>query len=60
MIKKILFASIIIVFLAIDWLEFHDLLEPKTLPEYMTGIVSIPIIVVMMMEILKGGVRNGR
>ena len=45
--KKIFLGSIILVLLVIDWFEFHDLFEPKTLPEYLTGIVSIPLFVIL-------------
>jgi hypothetical protein len=33
--------------LVIDFFEFHDVFEHKTLPEYLTGIVSIPILLLL-------------
>ena len=45
--KKVLIVSIILVLLFIDWFEFHDLFESKTLPEYLTLIVSIPLFIIL-------------
>jgi len=44
---------IIVTLLVIDFLEFHDLFEPKTLPEILTGLVSVPIVVLMGLDLLK-------
>ena len=43
---------IILTLLVIDLLEFHDLFEPKTIPELLTGLISIPIIILMGMDLL--------
>ena len=56
---KYLVGAMILVLLAIDWFEFHDLLEHKTLPEYLTGIVSIPILL-WLLGYLVGAVRIER
>jgi hypothetical protein len=52
---------IVVVLLLIDALEFHDLFEPKTLPEVLTGLISIPILVLMGLDLLqpsRGGPRQ--
>ena len=50
--RRIVVAVIMVTLVLIDGLEFHDLLEPKTLPEILTGLVSIPILVLMGMDVL--------
>ncbi len=47
--KKVLIAVVILALIVIDWLIFHDLLsgESYTVTEYLTGIVSIPIFVIL-------------
>ena len=50
--RAVIAVVIILTLLVIDLLEFHDLIEPKTLPEVLTGLVSIPIIVLMGMDLL--------
>jgi hypothetical protein len=59
-VRRIVVASIIVVLVVIDGLEFHDLFEPKTLPEILTGLVSIPILVLMTMDLLGVGRASGR
>ena len=44
---------IILTLLVIDFLEFHDLFEPKTLPEILTGLVSVPIVLLLGLDLLK-------
>jgi hypothetical protein len=51
-VRRIIAAVIIVALVVIDGLEFHDLLEPKTLPEILTGLVSIPILVLMSLDVL--------
>jgi hypothetical protein len=51
-VRAVIAVVIILTLLVIDLLEFHDLIEPKTLPEVLTGLVSIPIIVLMGMDLL--------
>ena len=58
--RRIAAAVIIVALVVIDGLEFHDLLEPKTPPEILTGLVSIPILVLMGMDLLGVGSRSGR
>jgi hypothetical protein len=50
--RRIVVAVIMVTLVLIDGLEFHDLLEPKTVPEILTGLVSIPILVLMGMDLL--------
>jgi len=54
-VRRIIAAVIIVALVVIDGLEFHDLFEPKTLPEILTGLVSIPILVLMGMDLLGVG-----
>ena len=51
--KRLVIVVVILVLVAIDWLEFHDLMEPKTLPEFLTGAVSIPIILLLIMDLFR-------
>ena len=40
-----------------DFLFFHDILKPGevlTLPQYLTGLLSIPVIVVSFLYLLRG------
>lgn len=53
--KRIVILVVILILLVIDWFEFHDPLEPKTLPEFLTGFVSIPIIVLLVMDLFARG-----
>jgi hypothetical protein len=49
--KKILSIVLILGFLFTDFLFFHDIFKPgetTTLPQYLTGILSIPIIVLSL------------
>ena len=50
--RKFVAATIILSLLLIDGLEFHDLFEPKTVTEVLTGLVSIPIMFMMVLELL--------
>ncbi len=52
--RRVLAIVIVVTVLMIDWFEFHDLFEPKTLPELLTGLVSIPIIILMAMDLFRG------
>jgi hypothetical protein len=53
--RKLVAFAIIVCLVVINGLEFHDLLEPKTLPEILTGIVSVPIIILMAADLLRNG-----
>ena len=47
--KKVLYIVLIVALLMIDFLIFHDFFsgESYTVTEYLTGIVSIPLIIVL-------------
>lgn len=53
--KKSLYIFLIVALLVLDWLAFHDILkgEPNTFAEYLMGIVSIPLLIVLMKLLLK-------
>lgn len=51
--RRLLIIGIILILLAIDWFEFHDLFEPKTLPEFLTGVVSIPVIILLGLDLFR-------
>jgi hypothetical protein len=53
--RRILAVVIILTLLAIDFLEFHDFFEPKTLSEILTALVSIPIVLLMGLDLLRSG-----
>jgi hypothetical protein len=49
---------LILGFLAVDCLFFHDLLKPgevTTLPQYMTGVLSVLVFAVCAQSLLKSG-----
>lgn len=53
--KKIVSIILILGFLFIDFLFFHDIFkagEITTLPQYLTGILSIPVILVALRVLL--------
>lgn len=55
--KKALAIVLIAGFLSVDFLFFHDILKPGevlTLPQYLTGVLSIPVIVVASLYLLRG------
>ncbi|HEX4774273.1 MAG TPA: hypothetical protein VH234_02040 [Candidatus Saccharimonadales bacterium] len=55
--KKAMYAVLILGFLFIDLLFFHDIFKPgevTTLPQYLTGILSIPVIIISLQSLLKG------
>jgi hypothetical protein len=60
--RRLVAVAIILCLLLIDALEFHDLAELKTLPEVLTGVISVPILVFMAMELLRneGALRRRR
>lgn len=47
--KQLLSIVLLLGFLFVDFLFFHDVFKPgetTTLPEYLTGVLSLPIIVI--------------
>ncbi len=50
--KQALIAVVILGLLAVNFFEFHDLFEHKTIPEYMTGILSVPILLLLLDQFL--------
>lgn len=54
--KKILYVMLIIGFLFVDFLFFHDIFKPgesTSLPQYLTGILSVPVIVISLQSLLQ-------
>ena len=55
--KKALAVTLIAGFLVVDFLFFHDILKPGeviTFPQYLTGLLSIPVIVVAGLYLIRG------
>jgi hypothetical protein len=55
--KKALAVMLIIGFLLVDFLFFHDVLKPGesiTFPQYLTGLLSIPVILVAGLYLIRG------
>ena len=55
--KKALAIVLIVGFLSVDFLFFHDILKPGeiiTIPQYLTGLLSIPVVVVAFLYLLRG------
>ena len=58
--KKALALALILGFLFVDFLFFHDALKPGevvTFPQYLTGVLSIPVVLISAYFLLRG---NGR
>jgi hypothetical protein len=50
-------AVLILGFLFVDFLFFHDMLKPgeqTTLPQYLTGLLSIPVLLLAAQELIRG------
>ena len=55
--KKALAVALIVGFLLVDFLFFHDIVkagEAVTFPQYLTGVVSIPLLVISALYLLRG------
>lgn len=54
--RRALDIGLIVGFLAVDFLFFHDLLKPgevTTLPQYLTGLLSISVLAICGQSLLK-------
>ncbi|HUY85303.1 MAG TPA: hypothetical protein VMU97_02195 [Candidatus Dormibacteraeota bacterium] len=54
--RKLVGVVLILGFLVVDFLFFHDAFKPGeviTLPQYLTGILSIPVFVISVQTLLK-------
>jgi hypothetical protein len=54
--RRALDVGLIVGFLAVDFLFFHDLLKPgevTTLPQYMTGVLSVAVLAICGQSLLK-------
>ena len=54
--KKIISIILIVGFLFVDFLFFHDIFKPgetTSIAQYLTGILSIPVFAVSLQELLK-------
>jgi hypothetical protein len=55
--KKALAAALIVGFLLVDFLFFHDIFkagESPTFAQYLTGSLSIPVLIVSALYLLRG------
>jgi len=55
--KKALAVTLIVGFLVVDFLFFHDILKPGeviTFPQYLTGLLSVPVILVAALYLIRG------
>lgn len=56
MMKKFLSFGLILGFLIVDFLFFHDILKPGeviTLPQYLTGLLSLPVFILAAQALMK-------
>jgi hypothetical protein len=54
---KALAVVLIVGFLLVDFLFFHDVLKPGeviTFPQYLTGVLSIPVVLLSALFLLRG------
>ena len=55
--KRVLAIVLLVGFLSVDFLFFHDILKPGevvTFPQYLTGLLSLPVMVVALVYLLRG------
>jgi len=55
--RKALAVTLIVGFLLVDFLFFHDLFkagETVTFPQYLTGLLSIPVVIVALLYLVRG------
>jgi branched-subunit amino acid transport protein len=55
--KKALAIVLIFGFVLVDFLFFHDVFKPGesvTFPQYLTGVLSIPVVVISALFLLRG------
>jgi hypothetical protein len=55
--KKALAVALIVGFLLVDFLFFHDVLKPGeviTFPQYLTGLLSIPVVLLSALYLIRG------
>jgi len=55
-VKKALAIVLIVGFVSVDFLFFHDILKPGevvTFPQYLTGLLSIPVMVLAFLYLLR-------
>lgn len=53
--KKLIYGALILGFLFVDFLFFHDIFKPGetiTLPQYLTGVLSLPVFVIAIKSLL--------
>jgi hypothetical protein len=56
--RRVLNVGLIVGFLAVDFLFFHDIFkagEVTTLPQYMTGFLSVLVFAICSQSLLKSG-----
>jgi hypothetical protein len=57
LVKKALAIVLIFGFVLVDFLFFHDVFKPGeivTFPQYLTGVLSIPVVVICALFLLRG------
>jgi hypothetical protein len=54
--KKALAVTLIVGFVLVDFLFFHDILKPGeaiTFPQYLTGLLSVPVLIVCALYLVR-------
>lgn len=54
--RKLLSLVVLVGFAIVDLLFFHDVLKPgesTSLPQYLTGVLSIPVMITALLELLR-------
>jgi hypothetical protein len=60
-VRRALFVVLTLGFLFVDFLFFHDILKPgevTTLPQYLTGALSIPVMLFAVHQLSKRGAQQ--
>ena len=61
-VMKVLAVALILGFLVVDFLFFHDVLKPGeviTFTQYLTGVLSIPVVLLSALVLLRGSADLG-
>jgi len=54
MLRRLIVAATILILLAVDWLTFHDLLEPHSVRDYLTLAASLLVFSYLGLDVLLG------
>ncbi len=60
--RSVLYATLILGFVVVDFLFFHDVLKPGetfTAPQILTGALSVPVLMILARSLFRSGRTDG-